>query len=124
VVDNEIAGFCLRLVKGVEPREDFPARPIFEELLREKHLLIADHTRKYLREEMSFPGPVIERANLSRWRAEGARTLGERAHAEVERLLAAYTPSRLPAETTKELIRLMEDEARRHGMESLPERTA
>ena len=124
VVDNEIAGFCLRLVKGVEPREDFPARPIFEELLREKHLLIADHTRKYLREEMSFPGPVIERANLSRWRAEGARTLGERAHAEVERLLAAHTPSRLPAETTKELIRLMEDEARRHGMESLPERTA
>jgi len=99
VVDNEIAGFALRLVRGIEPREDFPARPLFEELLREKHLLIADHTRKHLREELTFPGPTIERANLARWREEGAKTLGERAHTEVERLVAAHTPSRLPADT-------------------------
>ena len=66
VLDNEICAMTQRLIRGIEPREDFPAAPIFEELLREKHLLIADHTRRHLREEIVFPGPVVNRANLSR----------------------------------------------------------
>ena len=121
VVDNEIAGFTLRMARGIEPRDDFPARPLFEELLREKHLIIAAHTRKHIRDELIFPGPVIERANLSRWQEEGAISLGERAHAEVERLIAAWEPSRLAAETKSELTRLMTGEAHRHGMDALPE---
>jgi hypothetical protein len=35
VVDNEICGMTYRLLRGIEPREDFPAVPIFEELLRD-----------------------------------------------------------------------------------------
>src|SRR5512137_3160860 len=68
VLDNEICGMTLRLVRGIEPREDFPARPIFEELLRDGHLLISPHTRRHLKEELHFPGKAIDRANLSRWR--------------------------------------------------------
>ncbi|MBI4882247.1 MAG: trimethylamine methyltransferase family protein [Planctomycetes bacterium] len=124
VLDNEICGMCLRLARGLEPRDDFPARPIFEELLREKHLLIADHTRRHLRAEHYFTGPVIVRANLSRWREEGASTLGERAHREVERLVAGATPSRLPEGARREIERLMAAEARRHGLADLPGREA
>ena len=62
VLDNEICGMVRRMAAGIEAREDFPARPHFEELLRDKHLLIAKHTRKYLRKEHFFPGPVIDRA--------------------------------------------------------------
>jgi trimethylamine---corrinoid protein Co-methyltransferase len=120
VLDNEICGMALRLIRGIEPREDFPARPHFEELLAETHLLIADHTRRYLKQEIDFPGPTIDRANRSRWHAEGSRTLGERAHAEVERLVASYQPSSLPDDTKAELSRLMRDEARRWGMDALP----
>jgi len=120
VVDNEICGMTYRLLGGIEPREDFPASPIFEELLREKHLLIADHTRRHLRKEITFPGPVIDRANRDRWMKEGQLTLRERAAREVERLIERYTPSRLPEETKSELTHRMECEARRHGMESLP----
>jgi trimethylamine--corrinoid protein Co-methyltransferase len=40
VVDNEICGMTYRLLAGIEPREDFPALVLFEELLKEKHLLI------------------------------------------------------------------------------------
>jgi len=120
VVDNEICGMAFRLLRGIEPREDFPSLPHFEELRREKHLLIADHTRRYLRDEITFPGPVIERANLSRWTEGGQLTLRERATREVSRLVAAYKPSRLPEETKTELTRLMTAEARRHGMDALP----
>lgn len=123
VLDNEICGMTLRLVQGIEPREDFPARPIFEELLRDQHLLISAHTRRHLKKEHYFPGRVIDRANLSRWREEGSLTLGQRAHQEVDRLVGAWSPSRLADERKKELCSLMEKEARRWGMVKLPGRT-
>lgn len=122
VVDNEICAMTYRLLRGIEPREDFPSLPIFEELRREKHLLIADHTRRHLREEIAFPGAVIDRANRARWLRGGGLTLRERAAREVARLVESYTPSRLPEETKFELTHRMEREARRHGMEALPAR--
>jgi trimethylamine--corrinoid protein Co-methyltransferase len=124
VVDNEICGMVQRLVRGVEPREDFPALPRFEELMKDKHLLIADHTRRYLKAEHYFPGPAIDRANRSRWQAEGSLTLGQRAHREVEKLLAAYQPSALADDVKTELTRLMTREAQRYGMDRLPYRPA
>ncbi len=124
VVDNEICAMTYRLLRGIEPREDFPAIPIFEELQRERHLLIADHTRRHLREEITFPGPVIERANRTRWQKGGQLTLKARAAREVARLLEKYTPSRLPEQTKFELTRLMDREARRYGMEVLPAQAA
>jgi trimethylamine--corrinoid protein Co-methyltransferase len=121
VVDNEICGMTYRLLEGIEPREDFPALPILQELLRDKHLLIADHTRRYLRQEIKFPGPAIDRASRGRWAKDGKPTLRERASREVERLIARYTPSRLPDDRKAELTRLMETEARRYGMSAVPE---
>ena len=122
VVDNEICKQVLKLVKGIEPKEDFPALPIFEELLKEKHLLISEHTRKYLREEHIFPGPVINRANRARWKEMGEFTLEERAHMEVEKLVNSYKPFTLPEDTKKELINLMERESKKYGQTSLPDR--
>jgi trimethylamine--corrinoid protein Co-methyltransferase len=122
VVDNEIGGMSLRLARGIEPREDFPALPIFEELLAEKHLLIADHTRRHIRREITFPSPVIDRAARARWLKDGQTSLLQRASREVERRIAQYTPSRLPELSKRELTRRMESEARRLGMERLPAR--
>ena len=123
VVDNEICGMAFRLIKGVEPRDDFPARPLLEELLREKHLLIATHTRRHLREEITFPGPAIDRANRSRWVEEGGSTIGERARREVARLVERHTPSRIPEAAKAALTERMSAEARRCGMDRLPART-
>jgi len=120
VVDNEIAGMCLRLAAGIEPRDDFPSLPHFEELLAEGHLLIAEHSRRHLRAEHHFPGPAIERANYSRWQEEGASTLGQRAHGEVEKHIAAYEPSGLSDDIKNELSRRMKAEAKRHDLAALP----
>jgi len=120
VLDNEICGMTLRMAKGIEPRDDFPALPRFEELLKEQHLLISEHTRRYLKEEHYFPGAVIDRANRSRWLEEGGLTLGERAHREVNRRLAAYEPPNLPDDTRRALSELMKKEARRYGTDALP----
>jgi len=121
VIDNEICGLVHRMLRGIEPRDDFPAQPLFEELLRDEHLLIADHTRKFLREEVHFPGVTIDRANRSRWLEEGSLTMIERAHNEVERIVSESQPVRLADETRRSLTSLMEKEAARHGMDALPE---
>ncbi len=121
VLDNEICGMLFRMIKGIEPKEDFPSLPRFEELQKEQHLLISEHTRRYLREEIYFPGPVIDRANRSRWQEEGGLNLRVRARREVERLIGEHEPVRLSDEVKKELTKLMAAEARRHGMERLPE---
>jgi trimethylamine--corrinoid protein Co-methyltransferase len=121
VLDNEICGMTLRMIEGIQPREDFPSLPRFEELLKDKHLLISPHTLRHLKEEFYFPGSVIDRASRTRWQDEGGVSLLERAHGEVEKLIGQYVPSQLPDSVKKELRQLMEAEALRYGMERLPE---
>ena len=121
VADNEICGMTYRLIEGIEPKQDFPSLGIFEELLRDKHLLISEHTRKYLKSEHFTPGPVIDRANRARWQQQGALTFNKRARNEVKRLLENYQPAELLENTKNELFKIMESQARRHGQEKLPD---
>jgi trimethylamine--corrinoid protein Co-methyltransferase len=121
VLDNEICGMTQRMARGIEPKEDFPSIPLFQELLKEKHLLISKHTRKYIKEEHHVSGKIINRANLSRWQEEGSLSLTDRANQEIERLLNDYQPSGLSEDIKKELSLRMEDEARLYGMDKLPD---
>ncbi len=107
VLDNEICGMAFRLIRGIEPKDDFPAAPLFRELLKDKQLLIADHTLRHLKSEHFIPGPVIDRKNTKAWLADGPLTLRERAHREVERLIASYRPSRLPDDIKRRLSTLL-----------------
>jgi trimethylamine--corrinoid protein Co-methyltransferase len=122
IIDNEICGMTLRLAKGIEPKEDFPSLPHFKELLQEGHLLISEHTMKYLNEEQYMPGKVINRANLARWQAEGEATVKEMAHAEVETLISTYEPTTISEDVKNELVQLMESEAKKYGQNKLPKR--
>ncbi|UCE49998.1 MAG: trimethylamine methyltransferase family protein [Phycisphaerales bacterium] len=120
VLDNEMCGMTFRLIDGVTPRDDFPALPIFEELIEERHLLVAEHTRRHRRKEIFYPGPAIDRANRQRWKQQGAKDLHARLGDEVNKLLKTYQPSALPETTKKDLLKLMEEEARRYGQDHLP----
>ncbi|MEN8006579.1 MAG: trimethylamine methyltransferase family protein [Candidatus Krumholzibacteriota bacterium] len=123
VVDHEIAGLALRLGRGVTPRDDFPVRPRVEELLAEGHLLINDHSLKNLADEHHFPGPVIERANQSRWLEEGGRLLAARARAAADTLEFSWQPPGLSAEAQAGLVERMSAAAAAAGMDHLPEGT-
>jgi trimethylamine--corrinoid protein Co-methyltransferase len=121
ILDNEICGMTHRMIAGITPREDFPSLPIFQELLKDRHLLISKHTRKYLREEHYFPGTVIDRANLSRWEEEGRLTLAQRAKSEIDKILANHQVSSLPLEKKDELTQRMIAEAKKFNMDKLPD---
>jgi len=120
ILDNEMCGMAFRLIDGVTPKDDFPAIAIFQELLGDKHLLIADHTMRHRDKEIYSPGIAIDRANRQRWKQQGAADINARLGDEVNRLRQAYQPSRLPETTKKDLTTLMETEARRYGQDQLP----
>ena len=122
ITDNEICRMVFRLIDGITPKEDFPAHPIFQELLSEKHLLTSEHTQSYLREEHIFPERVINRMNRSQWEEQGSETLTQRAARQIENLLTSYQPSRLSQNVQQELIKLMQTEAQHHGHDQMPAR--
>jgi trimethylamine--corrinoid protein Co-methyltransferase len=122
VVDHEICLMTDRVRAGIKPREDFPSKPLFEELLAEKHLMIADHTRRHLRSELTFPGPVIDRTSRQRWLEEGSKTLAENVAGEVDRIIGDYTPSRIGDDVRKDLEEVMTAAANAAGMDALPKR--
>jgi trimethylamine--corrinoid protein Co-methyltransferase len=122
VVDHEICLMTDRVRAGIEPREDFPSKALFEELLAEKHLMIADHTRRHLRSELTFPGPVIDRTSRQRWLEEGSKTQAENVATEVDRILGEFTPSRIGDDVTRNLEEVMTAAAKAAGMDTLPER--
>lgn len=121
VLDDQIIAMSRRLMKGVEPKEDFPIIARMEELLKEKHLLISSHTMQYLDEEHLMPSQVIDRANRMRYREEGSRSLGQRAKRQINELLDSDQDNGIREEITRELTTLMEREAQKHGMDKLPD---
>jgi trimethylamine--corrinoid protein Co-methyltransferase len=123
IVDNEICGMTYRMLNGIEPKEDFPTLPLYQELLKEQHLLTSQHTRRYFKEEHYFPGKIIDRNSRSKWEEQGKPTIIKQAHTEVNRLINNYKqqPSRLDKDVKKHLSEIIESQARHCGMDKLPE---
>ena len=121
VMDHEICSAVSRILEGFEERETFPIMPLMQELMQEQHLIIADHTRKYLKREHTFPGKVVDRTTEARFLKEGEHDLEERAYREVTAIIDDYKPSGLSKESMLEIINLMKAEAKKFGGEGLPE---
>jgi trimethylamine--corrinoid protein Co-methyltransferase len=123
VVDNEIARMATRLIWPLEPADDLPVGHLMDELIRDEQLMTSPHSFAQRENAQQLPGIIIERSERNMWHEAGASTVGDRAHAEVERLIAAYEPSSLSEDIQAELIALMEREAHKHDLDNLPERS-
>ncbi len=121
VFDAELCRLARRLAAGVddysaessESNESIESRfePVFDELLREQNLLTAEDTLRRFRVEQWVPGLVIDRTQAD---SAGAAppSLWERAHAEVQRHLAAYRPPEvLSREQLRDIERVMRSAA-------------
>ncbi|MFC1481573.1 trimethylamine methyltransferase family protein [Candidatus Neomarinimicrobiota bacterium] len=123
VVDHEIARMAARLTWPLESADDLPAGQLMDELIRDEHLLISPHSLAQREKAQQLPGSIIERSGRQSWLDAGGSTVRDRAHTEVERLIAAYEGNSLRGDIQAELIVLMEREAQKHGLDTLPERS-
>lgn len=121
VIDNEICGMAKRLIEGIRPRTDPLAEDLFQgDIYEGDHFLTSPTTMRWFKEEFFYPGSIIDRDQKDVWIKKGATTAEERAHKEVERILASHSPLPLSEEIDRELVRIMEGEAKRYGLERLP----
>ena len=92
VFDNEVCGQALHFVREIEPLEDLPTSDLVEHLMRDDHLITAEHTLKHWPQELYLTDPVIDRLNRETWEEAGSMELYDRACEQVEQRLANYTP--------------------------------
>lgn len=116
VLDNELAGQALRLVRPLEPRDDIPTIELARQLLDEQHLITAEHTLNHWPQELYMPSPVYDRTNRETWNKSDQKDLVGRATAIVNEKLATYQQLETDAAVEAELRRLI--------MSGLTEQTA
>ena len=92
IVDNDFCGQALHFCREITPADDLPTLGIVEELMREDHLITAEHTLEHWPTHLYLPDPVIDRANRENWEKAGEPSLMARATADVDRRLARYEP--------------------------------
>ena len=120
VIDAEIVGMAKRLVAGMVERETPLALEVIRQVGHTGHFLSIPHTRRWFREELFIPSPVVDRDFRRNWEAKGSLDAAERAHRRVEALIAAYEPKPLPDEVTRELEAITLRAAQSAGMDRLP----
>jgi len=92
VHDNEVCGQALHFVREIEVLDDLPTQHLVDQLMAEDHLITSPHTLEHWPKELYQTDPVIDRLNRETWEEGGSMQLWDRACAEVETRLAAYTP--------------------------------
>jgi trimethylamine--corrinoid protein Co-methyltransferase len=120
LLDHDAVGLARRLVRGIEKREG-DAVALIGELVGMSSFLSHAHTRRFWREELSVPSAVVDRDTYGDWEQKGAKWAHERASAEVTRLLEKTEVPPLPDTVDAALGEIMFAEARRAGLDALPE---
>ncbi|RPI47982.1 MAG: trimethylamine--corrinoid methyltransferase, partial [Chloroflexi bacterium] len=116
VIDDEIAGQILRLVRGFEVNEETLALDVIREVGPGGHYLDSRHTRKHFREELWLPR-LADRRPWDVWQADGAKDAVMRARERVEELLAAHQPVPLAPERAAAVDGVVRDICEREGVD-------
>jgi len=88
--DDEVVAHTRRFIEPVTIKEDLPTQPLIDELVREKHLMMSEHTLEHWPEELYIPGPMVDRTNWEQWAEHGEKTFKERAADVIDECLEDY----------------------------------
>ena len=116
VLDNEICGMALRMVRGIEARGDRLGGDLYGNIYDGDHFLTSKETLRWFREELDQAGSVIDRDTYDVWRSHGKKSAWDRACLEVERIMSSHTVEPLPDDSLKALKSIMKGDAQRMGI--------
>jgi trimethylamine--corrinoid protein Co-methyltransferase len=120
VIDAEAIGMAQRFGRGIEPRGASLALEMFARTGLQGEFLKLKETRSLFRGEQFLPSPVIDRVSLRAWEEAGASDSFARARTRVTELLAQYHRPVLGEAREAALRAIMEREATRVGLTTLP----
>jgi trimethylamine--corrinoid protein Co-methyltransferase len=123
VLDSEVCMMVRRLVEGISFKDDTAGIDVLREFVSTgaKTFMTSEHTRRHFRNEVYYPSDVVDRGTYGDWETAGGKTAAARAHEEVQKLLDNPALSKASEELIEQLSRIMTADARRHGLDSLPD---
>jgi trimethylamine--corrinoid protein Co-methyltransferase len=120
LLDHDTVIMALRLVRGIEKREG-DAVALIGELVGMTSFLSHGHTRRHWKQELSIASPLVDRDTYLDWEAKGSKWAHQRAAEEVARRLERIEVPALEPAVDAALGEIMFAEAKRHGLDALPE---
>lgn len=112
VVNNEIVGAVLRILRGFEVNEETLAVKVIDQMGPEGVYLKSKHTLKHYKTEFWAP-EITERRSYKEWFDDGAKDMWQRAKEKTAQILANHKPQPLRPGAEEELDRIARDAARR-----------
>lgn len=120
VLDAESIAMAQRFLRGVQAGTQTLALDMFAKVGAQGDFLKLPETRKLFRQEQHIPSKVTDRGSLNSWEQSGKKDAFARAKERVNELVAAYKRPELPPEVEQRLRSIVEELAKREGMEHLP----
>lgn len=111
IVDNEMAGYVKRLLRGFEVNDETLALTVIEQVGIGGSFLMEPHTRQHFRREFWF-SRLFDRRLWETWEADGGKTLADRAQERKREILAKHQPDPIEEELGRELDRIVAAAAR------------
>lgn len=102
VIDNEILGRCLRVLRGIDVNDDTIALDLMLKVGPGGDFLAEEHTVKYMRSEFA-DNTISNRQNREAWEAEGSKDTFALAHEAAAKLLAEHKPLPIDADIDKQI---------------------
>jgi trimethylamine---corrinoid protein Co-methyltransferase len=121
VIDAEGIAMAQRLLAGLEVRTETLATALFEGINFKGDFLKQKLTRELFSKEQYLPSAVIDRDSIRGWQASGSPDTFARAKGRIRELLAAYEQADYTPEQSRELRTMVENLARKAGMDALPQ---
>lgn len=121
LLDAESIAMAQRLRQGVQTRTETLALEMFRKVGAQGDFLKLPETRELFRQEQHLPAKVIDRGSLCSWEEAGRKDTFARAKERVSKLVAAYKRPELQPEVDRALRSIVQEQAKREGMEHLPE---
>jgi trimethylamine--corrinoid protein Co-methyltransferase len=98
VIDDDINGAVMRMVRGIEVTDDTLAVGVIDEVCRgEGHFLGHPQTLALMNTEYYYPH-TADRSSRAQWEEAGALDMRERARRRARELLDTHWPSHLPSD--------------------------
>jgi len=114
-VDNELADYIKRIVRGFEVNADTLATEVVGAVGAKGNFLAEEHTAKHFRDELWLCKQVWTRQPFDQWQAEGGKSMADRIADEVNRVLTTHKPEPINEALAKEVDNIVKSAQRELG---------
>ena len=113
-LSDEAIGFVKRLLRGIEVSPETLASKVIHEVGPGGHFLSTDHTLNHFKREFWFPR-LLDRLRWEEWRADGARSMGERVQVYLEDILRNHRAIPLGPEVQEQIKAILANAEARYA---------